>query len=261
MKNYGPDPSEEFFIGFMPIPGKLKHFLIGVTLATIAAFAALAYASGAAQDNPGDGRFRFDFGRQTITGVLDMKPYPTIRVVVGSEEIEAGRTIMLSGAGKFGLMGRGAGLDGKMVTASGVLLNRGDLDMLQVRGGANGLSAAEDGPPLAAVTLEAPVALGRWRLAGEMCDGKCLAGAMRPGRGLAHKACANLCVIGGVPPVFVSTAPVEGSEFLLMAGPDGGPLGADILNHMAAYVSLEGELERRGDLVVLKVDPDTIETF
>ncbi|MEO0362914.1 MAG: hypothetical protein AAF322_17470, partial [Pseudomonadota bacterium] len=188
----------------------------------------------------------------------EVAPYPTLRVVVGSEQIEAGRTIMLSGAGKFGLMARGEELDGRMVVASGVLLTRGDLDMLQVRGGANGVSAADE-PQLAAVTLEAPAPLGRWRLSGEMCDGKCLAGAMRPGRGLAHKACANLCVVGGVPPVFVSAAPVEGEEFFMLAGPGGTELDRDVLDHMAAYVTLEGDLERRGDLIVLTVDPATIE--
>lgn len=254
-------PSDEFFIGFFPIPPRLRIFLIAVSATLVAAFAALAYAAGGGQDDPGDGRFRFDFGRQTVTGVLELRPYPLLRVVTGSEQIEAGRTLMLSGAGKTGLMSRGAGLEGEMVTASGVLLNRGDLDMLQVRGGRNGLAAADGDDAAEAPPQAPPVPLGRWRLAGEMCDGKCLAGAMRPGRGLAHKACANLCVTGGVPPVFVSTQPVEGSAYMLMAGPDGGPIGPEILTHMAAFVALEGDLERRGDLIVLRVDPATIEVF
>ena len=118
---------------------------------------------------------------------------------------------------------------------------------------------AADPAPAPVVPAPAAEPLGRWRLAGEMCDGKCLAGAMRPGRRLAHKACANLCVIGGVPPVFVSTQPVEGETYFLLAGPDGGPLTMDMLTHMAAFVTLEGEIERRGDLLILKIDPDTVE--
>ncbi|MEM7524204.1 MAG: hypothetical protein AAF360_10690 [Pseudomonadota bacterium] len=250
---------DEFFVAFFGMPPKLRIFLISVATALIAAFGVLAYAAGASQDNPGEGAFRFDFGRQTVTGVLELNPYPIIRVVVGSEQVPAGRTLMMSGAGKLGLMSRAAKLDGQIVTASGVLLQRGDLDMLQVRGGAAGLSAAKDGPDLASLTLPAPEPLGRWRLAGEMCDGKCLAGAMRPGRRLAHKACANLCVIGGVPPVFVSSTPVEGDEFMLMAGPDGGPLTMEMLDHMAAFVTLEGDLERRGDMLILKMDPASVE--
>lgn len=252
---------EDFFVAFFPIPRRLKGFLALVAVALAGVFAALAYAAGASQDDPGDGNFRFDFGRQTVTGVLELNPYPLVRVVVGSERVPAGHTLMMSGGGKRGIMGRAAPLEGQMVTVSGTILKRGELDMLQVRGGAPGLGPATDGPPLAAVTMLAPEPLGRWRLAGEICDGKCLAGAMRPGRGLAHKACANLCVIGGVPPVFVSTQPVEGSEFMLMAGPDGGPLPAEALNHMAAFVRLEGDLERRGNLLILSIDPDSIEAL
>ena len=62
-----------------------------------------------------------------------------------------------------------------------------------------------------------------------------------------------------MPPVFVSTKPVEGETYLLLAGPDGGPLTVEMLDHMAAFVTLEGEIVRRGGLLVLKIDPDTVE--
>ncbi|MGI9422759.1 MAG: hypothetical protein ACR2PA_06170, partial [Hyphomicrobiaceae bacterium] len=97
-------------------------------------------------------------------------------------------------------------------------------------------------------------ALGRWRLKGEICDGKCLAGAMRPGRGLAHRACANLCLIGGVPPIFVASEPVAGSQFFLLADQDGNALPDAYLNHVAVYISLDGTIERRGKILLFKVD-------
>ena len=77
---------------------------------------------------------------------------------------------------------------------------------------------------------------------------------MRPGTGIAHKACANLCLTGGVPPVFVSTHPVEGSEFLLLAGPRGGPLDEAVKSWVAARVQIDGRIVRRGDLLVFHVD-------
>ena len=138
----------------------------------------------------------------------------------------------------------------------GVILERGTLDMLQLRGGKRGLKAA--GGQGEAV---APVPLGRWRLAGEICDGKCLVGAMRPGRGIAHKACANLCLIGDIPPVFVSTQPVEGSEFLLILDEDGGPMPASVYDRVAQFISLEGDVTRHGDMLVLKMDPESIEVL
>ena len=128
--------------------------------------------------------------------------------------------------------------------------------MLQLRGGRNGLAILEDEGE-----VPEPEPLGRWKLAGEICDGKCMTGGMRPGRGLAHKACANLCISGGVPPVFVSTQPVEGSEFLMISVPDGGPLPQVVYDRMAQFVSLEGEITRHGDLLVLAIDPDSVEVL
>lgn len=245
-----------FFVGYLPVPKQLAVFLIICALSLIAGFVGTGLLVGATQDDPGKADFRFDLGRQTVSGVIELQPYPVLRVVRGNEHIPAGHTLMLTGIGKNGVMDRAAPLAGRMATASGVLLSRGDLDMLQVRGGHEGLGAAEGEVP------EMPVVpLGKWRLAGEICDGKCLTGAMRPGRGLAHKACANLCLTGGVPPVFVSSQPVEGSSFFLIAGPDGGPMPREAYDFVGQYITLEGEIERRGDLPVLRVSISTLEVL
>jgi hypothetical protein len=153
---------------------------------------------------------------------------------------------MLVGLGKSGVELDPA-LDGRRVAASGVIIRRGTLDMLQVDA-----LAPEDGPAV----VPAPVPLGRWRLVGEICDGKCETGAMRPGNGLAHRACAMLCLAGGVPPVFVTAGPVEGAGFLLLAGADGGPIPASLRALTALRVVVDGTLERRGDLLVFRADPD-----
>ncbi len=245
-----------FFIGFLAPPAGLRPFLISAMLSIVAFFGALGTMMALSQDDPGDGAFRFDLGRQTVTGVLETTPYPIVHVTEGNENIPSGHTLMLSGQGKNGAIGRGAPLDGQVVTVSGVLLNRGDLDMMQLRGGQNGLGPAEGATPAQAPEAEP---LGRWRLAGEICDGKCLAGAMRPGRGLSHKACADLCLVGGIPPVFVSTQPVEGEEFLMITGPDGTELPDAAREWIATFVSVEGEITRRGDLLVFAIDPATLE--
>ncbi len=250
------DPNKPFFIGFAPAPKALRALLILSSLVLVLLFGAIGWAIGITMADPGDGRFRGDLRRQTVTGVLETMPYPMVHITEGSQALPEGRTILLAGQGKFGMQDRVDGMDGQMVTVSGNILRRGALDMLQLRFGMNGLTgAAGDAPE---ITREP---LGRWKLAGEICDGKCLAGAMRPGTGLAHKACANLCLAGGVSPVFVSSQPVEGSEFLLIGDADGGPAGDWLADHTAIYVSLEGELERRGDLLVLLVDPETIEVL
>lgn len=246
-----------FFVGYLPAPNALRAFLWMVTGALVLAAGAMGYAIGATQDDPGAGALRFDYGRQTVTGVLEMTPTPLLHVIEGTDTIPAGRTLMMSGGGKLGVADRAAPLSGQLVTASGVLLERGDLDMLQLRGGRNGLDAAEG----EAVPVPEPVPLGRWRLVGEICDGKCYAGAMRPGTGLAHKACANLCLVGGVPPVFVSTQPVEGSDFLMITGPGGAPMPEAAYDFVAQFISVEGDISRHGDLLVFALDPATMEVI
>ena len=248
--------NKPFFVGYLPVPKALRVFLWVISATLVVGAGAAGYAIGTTQDDPGTGAFRFDYGRQTVTGVIELTPLPLLHVTQGNDRIPAGRTLMMTAGGKMGVLGRAAPLEGQLATASGVLLERGDLDMLQLRGGRNGLKAAEG-----TVQTPAPVPLGRWKLAGEICDGKCLAGAMRPGRGLAHKACANLCLIGGIPPVFVSSQPVQGEEFLMVIGPDGTEMPQAAYDRVGQYISVEADIARYGDLLVMAIDPATMEVL
>jgi hypothetical protein len=248
------DKQDAFFVGYLPTPAHLRLFLFGVTAFLVGGFAALALAIGVSQDDPGDGDFRWSWGPQEVVGRLDTLPYPMLHVTQGSKHIPAGNTLLLTGVGKRGVQARVAKLNGKLVRLKGIALKRGDIDALQVGGGAKNIVAVDG-----AVPTIATVPLGRWRLKGEICDGKCLAGAMRPGRGLSHRACANLCLIGGAPPVFVSGKPVDGSDFFLIGDADGKPLPERYLKHVSVYVSLDGHVERRGRMLVFKAALDTLE--
>ncbi|MCA8883528.1 MAG: hypothetical protein KDA50_07250 [Rhodobacteraceae bacterium] len=207
------------------------------------------YMVAATQNDPGDGAF---LGRASAVGVLQAAPYPVVHVLE-SDTFAPGTAVLLSGLGKRGVQDRAEALDGAVVEIAGARMARGDIQGLQLRNGGDGLRAADG-----AGALPEPVDLGRWRLSGEICDGKCLTGAMRPGRGLAHKACANLCLIGGVPPVFVTTDKVDGTEFFLLADADGGPVTDAILDHTATLVEAEGRLERHGGLHVFRLDPGSL---
>ena len=63
-----------FFVGYLPVPRLLRRFLLGVSVLFVVVFAAVGLTFGVAQDNPGDGAFRFDYGRQTVTGVIELTP-------------------------------------------------------------------------------------------------------------------------------------------------------------------------------------------
>jgi hypothetical protein len=248
------DNTTPFFVGYLAVPKGLRYFLSVVIVGFVAVFALTGLITGAAQDDPGDSGFRFDYGRQTVTGVMELTPYPLLRITVGNDLMDPGHTLMLVATNKSGVDDRAAPFEGQLVSVTGIILQRGTIDMLQLINGPQGMVGVEGDAP-----VQETVPLGRWSLAGEICDGKCLAGAMRPGRGLAHRACANLCLIEDVPPVFVSSQPVDGSEFMMITGPDGTRLPQEAYDYIGLYVELEGEVERRGDLLVLQIDPETIE--
>ena len=240
-------PDHGFFVGyFKKVPQPVKTFALGFAaiflVICLLAPAALVFGP----EHPGDGGYE-DLTEGRIVGVVEARPYPILRVP--ARDGHPARAIMLAGEGKFGVDALAAPLVGKPAEASGVFVHRGDLIMLLI-GGDIGLRAASgpESPP------GGPVSRGRWRLTGEICDGKCTAGAMRPGSGLAHKACANLCISGGVPPVLATTSPVDGSRFLLLAGADGGPLPARYLDRVGERVELTGSLERRDDLAIFHVE-------
>ncbi|HEX2527236.1 MAG TPA: hypothetical protein VHL31_13190 [Geminicoccus sp.] len=248
-----PEPSahDAFFVGYgKKVPRRLAMFLAAAGAATLGGFAATGLALGLTTDDPGDGDYA---GQHRYAGIVQRRPYPLLRLPPDQEH-PAPRTLMLSGSGKRGVQALAAGLDGQMVEANGTLLRRGPLAMLQLDGSA----AMKPLQPSSPFSPAAPVPLGRWRLAGEICDGKCYSGAMRPGRGLSHKACANLCLTGGVPPVFVSTGTIEGTSFFLLADQDGGARAEAWRDLVALAVEIEGSVERFDDLLVVHAEAERV---
>jgi len=243
-----PKP-EPFFVGyFNKVPKPLISFLTVFGVCFLGGLGIAALALSSSRQDPGDGHFQFG-NRFEQTGYVELRPFPVFRAA--PSENSPARTYMLSGQGKRGVFNKAREVDGQAVVLRGVPVARGDLTLVQVRG-RGGMDPAEEAP--ADFTPSDPVPLGKWRISGEICDGKCYAGAMRPGRGLAHKACANLCLFGGIPPVFVSSSPVEGRNFFLLADKDGNPPGENMADLVALYVELEGEVERLDDLMIFKAD-------
>ena len=236
---------DEFFVGYLKAPPRLAAFCLSIAAGCVALMAMFSLTLGRSAFEAGSGDYA---GEMSVTGVMLSDPYPVLLTAVDAAH-PRGRAIMLAGDGKRGVQAIASDLRGKTVTATGVMLKRGDLDMLVVAGD-DGLklqgSAASPGPQIEP--------LGRWRISGEICDGKCATGAMHPGSGLAHKACANLCIGGGVPPVFASATPVENASFFLLADAKGKAAPATMLDLVGLPVVLEGDLLRIGDLTILRAD-------
>lgn len=243
-----------FFIGWQrQVQPGLRRFLLLAALAVPLGGGALALLLGAAADDPAGPRFALlpgapmplPLGDAALTGVLTLAPYPVLHLPPDSAA-PRGRAVLLADDGKRGAT-IDAALAGRSVSAQGFALARGDIDMLVLAGPPRAAEVA-----LPAIATES---LGRWRITGEICDGKCAAGGMRPGTGLGHRACAALCLDGELPAIFVATAPVAGHAFLLLGAANGTRLPPDLRAHIGLRVTLEGAVERRGGMLVFLVDP------
>jgi hypothetical protein len=188
--------------------------------------------------------------------VVAEAPYP--QLLVARPGAAAGELRELSevsryhlvAAGKHGAAEAVAGLAGRRVRLAGSLIYRDDQVMVEIVPGSVELLGTGTPP---AVGEE----LGQVTLVGEIVDSKCFLGVMKPGRGKPHRACASLCIRGGIPPLLrVETAAGEHADYLLVNA-DGGAVNHQILDWVAEPVEITGHLRRLGDLLVLAADPAT----
>ncbi len=246
-----------FFVGYLPIPRPLIAFLAISTVIIVGLAIGAGLAIALTQPDPGSGRMAFGMGRQLLTGFIDLQPYPVLRVAP-QKDGETARSIVLSGRGKRGILGRASRFIGQPVDIRGIFIIRDKTMMLQV-GGGRSIRKATKPRMLDGFEPAMELSLGRQRLRGEIIDSKCYLGAMRPGQGKVHKACAGLCLMGGIPPMFAVYRDNAPADLLLLAGPDGGPIPETFLDQVSHYVSLEGEVRRRDNLLIFRVDPASLQ--
>lgn len=239
----------EPFIGWAPAPSVDRRFILG--LAPLAALGAGggAFALARTMGDPGAGEWRTGETR-SVAGVLAAAPYPALYVADASSPSGV-RTVLIVAEGKCTAALKLAGEAGRSVVASGHLIRRGARQMLEVP---LALDRWIEDAPAQAVRRPEPQSLGRARLGGQIMDSKCFFGVMRPGRGKSHKACASLCIRGGIPPSFWVRRKDGKEAVLLMTDAAGKAHGEAILPFVADPVEAEGELVRVGDLVEFRAD-------
>ena len=81
---------------------------------------------------------------------------------------------------------------------------------------------------------------------------------MNPGQLLPHRACAIRCISGGIPPVLLVRDAEGGANYLLLVSADGKPVNQEVLDFVAEPVQITGEVERQGELLILRADPKSI---
>jgi hypothetical protein len=202
----------------------------------------------------------FEWGTpKNFAGILQARPYPHLLVPrpgdVGCQSRFS--TYYLVAPWKFGVDREAiAPLDGQYVTLKGTLIYRGNQTMIETKpewiaamkapGSKSGLAGV---PP--------PRSLGKQTLVGEIVDSKCFLGVMNPGQLTPHRACAIRCISGGVPPVLLVRQKDGPAIYLLLVSADGQPVNRQVLDLVAEPVEITGEVERQGELLILRADPAT----
>jgi hypothetical protein len=198
----------------------------------------------------------FEWGTlKNFSGIFQTQPYPHLLVPRPGNTggLLPYSSYYLVAPFKFGLDREAlAPLDGKTVTLKGTLIYRGNQTMIEAQ--PDSLRAAEKSP--AAPTLPPPfIPLGRQTLAGEIVDSKCFLGVMNPGQLAPHRACAIRCISGGIPPVLVVRQKDGPAIYLLLVSAEGKPVNHQVLDLVAEPVEITGEVERQGELLILRADP------
>jgi hypothetical protein len=237
---------KEFYVGYLPVPSGYRRALLILVPALIVAGLVAAVVVAARQKDPGTGVW--SDATTTLEGVIAAEPYAMLRLRASNA---AGvETVLLVEEGKFGAKERVRPFDGQAVAVTGTILARDGRRMLELAGGEQAIRPVEGG---VAPGVPEKRLLGRRTLRGEIIDPKCYLGAMKPGEGKTHKACATLCISGGIPPMFVVRSPGQPNEYYLLTTPDGRAINNDVLPFVGDPVEIAGEVMRQGDLLVFQI--------
>lgn len=230
-----------FYVGYLPLPREHSALLRVLVPALVITMLGLGIAVGAAQRSPG--RAVWDTSREvTLRGVLVHEPYS---LLIDNE----GHTHLIVEVGKQGPRDAIRGFVGA-VELKGWLLERDGISMIELRPDASAIASA----PGVAVLPEATPPGQAVELVGEILDSKCYLGAMKPGDGKGHKACATLCIEGGIPPMLYTPRPDGGRDHFLLTSSTGRTARDIVQPYVGEPVRVRGTLDRLGDLPILRLE-------
>lgn len=248
---FDPSPTvrdeREFYVGYASkTPPQLARFVRKVSTALLAVSATCVVLAATQQAALSDSRFEFGVTR-TLEGLVELAPYPLLRTPRPGGGASA---YLLVAPGKHGADELLAPFAGRGVRLRGSLVHRDGRTMIEVEPG----SIA---PADVRVETRGAEPLGRFTLRGEIVDSKCHLGVMNPGDRRTHRACAKLCIRGGIPPLLWVEDERGEVRRLLLVGARGEAVNERVIDLVGDPVEIEGEVERLDDLLILRADPAT----
>lgn len=247
--------SEEFFVGYLDDSApQTRSFVKRVALATLIVGTVLIGMIATNQSTIEAGR-RFEFGNvQEFEGVFVATPTPML-VTTERDEVTGQSVFLLVDEWKFGIdAARAQELHLRRVKLRGTRIHAvGSQAMLE----ADPDSAKVLGD-VGVSPLGEPEPLGERTIDGEIVDSKCYLGVMNPGALKTHRACAIHCIRGGIPPILLVRGSGGERQMLLLVDENGGPLNDEILDLVAVPVRVTGDVQRLGDLLVIRAARSSI---
>ena len=202
---------EDVYVIYRPLPATMLTLVLALVGALLGLTLGSATAAALGQRDPGQGVWDTS-NTVTHTGVLVTEPCP---MLLPDDQSAA---VLLVGVGKVGPPADVLALAGNRVNVTGYGLERDGLRMLEVQ---SAEAVSGSGGPRFRL---APIDRGVHAIDTEILDGKCYLGSMKPGDGTGHKACATLCVTGGIPPMISWKDDAGNAHYAIVTGPDGSSM-------------------------------------
>ncbi|MEM7363917.1 MAG: hypothetical protein AAF525_07815 [Pseudomonadota bacterium] len=231
---------QPFYVGYLPTPPTIRKFFLLVIPMLLIVGAGVSWVVSTGQQTVGTGVWDVS-APQTFTGRITMDPYPSLHTSSGD--------MLLVSQGKRDASEFVRSHIGEVVSISGFLINRGDWRMLEVPGTDAVSMVTDDG----SIPAPNPQPLGQQTLTGEIVDSKCFLGVMKPGSGKIHRACASLCLLGGIPPVLLVKDSAGNHQGYVMVNEDGSSAARELASMVAVPVEVSGQFERRGSLIYMRL--------
>ena len=244
-----PDKPDEFYVGYLPMPAGDRRFVKTLIFALVLWMLGIAAILVLTMRDPGYSRWAT--GRvQSWTGTLIQYPYPML-----IPDTHTPPALLVVSMGKKGAHDRLSDHFGKKITLSGYELNRDGRQLIELLDTPDAIEPLESvSPPLDSEMNYIKHTI----LTGEIVDGKCYMGAMKPGDGMGHQACAALCIKGGLPPMFIANTD-EGDLIYYLLLIDGSTHIPDhILAMLGRPVTIEGDIATIQGIPILKTSATLI---
>ena len=243
-----------FFVGYLNMPDALKRFYLPLTVLLVGFSGLVGYGLASLQKSSGPGVWQVA-ETETISGYLTVDPYPVVHRIDPNDPTQI-QSVLLVGQGKHSAARITSPFQQKMVSVTGVPIRRGGWTMLEL-GAEQSIEPQQNQEGSAEFDRLAQAAagtsLGPVTMTGELADSKCFLGVMKPGSGKVHKACAEVCLIGGLPAMLVVKDKDNTKYGYILTQNDNSAASRAVADQAAESVEVSGELLQKGNLFYIRM--------